>query len=115
MPEVILPPAMPRKALTQNQKILILMCRGAKDKWFFPYDHMRSELDELFVGYVVQSRLTELQRDYPDMFEKEVDGKYTKRRLNRDAIHIWFPTLPKDLRQVVAKELNYYPYKPIED
>lgn len=115
MPEVIPPPIQRGKGLTQNQKILILMCRGTKDKWFFPYDHMRPELGELFVGYVVQSRLTELQRDYPQMFEKEVDGKYTKRRLNRDKIAEWFPTLPKDLRQVVAKELNYYPYKPVED
>ncbi|WP_438980263.1 hypothetical protein [Polynucleobacter sp.] len=115
MPEIIPPPIQRGKGLTQNQKILTLMCRGSKDRWFFPYDHMRPELGELFVGYVVQSRLTELQRDYPQMFEKEVDGKYTKRRLNRDDIHIWFPTLPKDLRQVVAKELNYYPYKPVED
>lgn len=115
MPEVTPPPVMRGKKLTQYQKILILMCRGTKDQWFFPYDFMRGDLGDLFVGYKAPTRLNELESDYPLLFDREGEGKYIKRKLNREAFDTWFAALSKDLRQVVAKELNYYPQQPAED
>lgn len=117
MPEVIAPPVQPmkrRKPLTQYQKIVKLMCQAHEDKWFYPYDFMSQELGDLFVGYKAPTRLNELETDYPELFERELEGKYVKRRINRLAIDSWFSGLSKDLRQIVAKELNYYPYGPAE-
>ncbi len=116
MPTQITPPSpYPVKKLTQYQKIVKLMCQDKTGRWFFPYDFMRPELGELFVGYKAPTRLNELESDYPDMFSREPDGKYIKRRINRATVAKWFDDLSKDLKQVVAKELNYYPYKPVDD
>lgn len=94
--------------LSQKQKILTIMCRD-KDKWFYPYEFMDNNLGDLFVGYKAPTRIAELAHDYPGMFLEKQSGKYTMRRLNGEKFLEWFPELSKDLRQVVAKELNYYP------
>lgn len=95
--------------LTQQQKILTLMCRD-KHRWFYPYDFMDKGLGDLFVGYKAGSRISELANDYPKMFQSKTEGKYVLRRLNPENFQEWFGELSKDLKQVVAKELNYYPH-----
>ena len=99
--------------MTQYQKILTSMCKQP-NRWFAPYDFMRPDLGDLFVGYKAGTRISELNHDYPSMFEKRINGKYTEFKIRADAVGEWFNTLPKDLRQIVAKELNYYPYRPVE-
>jgi hypothetical protein len=76
---------------------------------------MRDDLGLLFVGYKAPTRISELQADYPNMFLNKTEGKYVRRKLNHEAIATWFDSLSKDLKCIVAKELNYYPYKPVED
>lgn len=91
--------------LTQHQKIVVKMCRYP-DRWFYPYDFMDGEL---FVGYKAPTRLNELEHDYPDLFLRKTEGKYVLRKINKADFQEWFKGLSKDLKQVVAKELNYYP------
>lgn len=101
--------------MTQQQKIVTLMCRDRAARWFFPYDFMPPRLtmgNQCFVGYEAAARMAELRGDYPDMIETLPDGKYKKSRIRFAEIRKWFPLLSKDLRQIVAKELNYYPYIP---
>lgn len=115
MPEVILPPVQRGRKLTQYQKIIMLMCQDKTGRWFYPYDFMRQDLGYLFVGYKAPTRLNELELDYPELFERQPEGKYIKRRINRTTVHEWFGSLSKDLKQVVAKELDYYPQRPADD
>ena len=99
--------------LSQKQKILTLMCQSP-NRWFYPYDFMDRELGDLFVGYKAGTRISGLNHDYPNLFSKRVEGKYTQHKINADTVGEWFNTLPKDLRQVVAHQLNYYPYQPVD-
>lgn len=99
--------------MTQYQKILTLMCQQPK-RFFYPYDFMDRGLGHLFVGYKAPTRMNELEHDYPQLFERMVEGKYVRRRIQAETVGEWFNTLPKDLRQVVAKELDYYPHIPKE-
>jgi hypothetical protein len=70
---------------------------------------MKNGLGDLYVGYKASSRLPELANEYPKLFLEKPNGKYVQRRINVDEIELWFDGLNKDLRQVVAKELGYYP------
>jgi hypothetical protein len=94
--------------MTQYQKIVTIMCRD-RHRWFFPYDFMNPALGDLFVGYKAPTRIAELANDYPKMFQSRTEGKYVQRRLNPNDFQEWFAELPKSLRQIVAKELDYYP------
>lgn len=97
MPQVIPPPA---KRMTQKHKILALMCRQP-NKWFYPYEFMKPSLGALYIGYKAPTRITELHKDYPTLFEKKSEDKYMQRKLNIDAIHTWYPTLPENLKDVI--------------
>ena len=99
--------------MTQYQKVMTVLCQSP-NRWFYPFDFMRPEAGDLFVGYKAGTRLAELAHDYPGMLEKRVEGKYTQYRVCKNTVGEWFNTIPKDLRQVVAKELDYYPYRPVE-
>lgn len=88
---------------SQHQKILTVMARGEPDKWYFPYDFMRDDLGDLFVGYEASARLSELAHDYPEMMESRRDGKYFKRRLRMATMSEWLGLLPKDLRYVLHR------------
>lgn len=88
------------KELSQQQKILTLMCRNPDKDWWFPYDFMDDKLGDLFVGYEASARLSELAKNYPDMVESEHADKYIKRRLRMDELAKWLHMLPKDLRYV---------------
>lgn len=93
------------------------MCRRP-DTWHYPYDFMPPRLsmnDPCFVGYEATARMAELRKAHPEMIETMPDGKYKRSRIRKDTIAQWFPGLPKDLRQIVAKELDYYPHIPKEE
>ncbi len=97
MPEVK-PPA-PKK-LTQKQKILALMCRQP-NKWFYPYEFMKPSLGALYVGYKAPTRITELNKSYPFLFEDKKEDKYKQRRLNVSAMPQWYESLPTELKDIV--------------
>lgn len=100
--------------MTQYQKLIVKFCRYP-DRWFYPYDFMERSEPELFVGYKAPTRLNEMEHNYPDLFLRQPDGKYIKRKLNKEGFHSWFKALSKDLQDAVAKELNYYPQQPVEE
>lgn len=83
--------------LTQYQKILEIM-RKQPDKWFYPYEFMRPDLGDLFVGYKAPTRIAELDKKYPQLFDRMIEGKYTKRKLNMQVYDYWFPKLPVELQ-----------------
>jgi len=89
--------------LTNHQKIIVLMSREPT-KFFFPYDFMRDDLGQLFVGYMADRRLRELKAEYPDIFEVKQQGKYTTCRLRMENIKDWYYTLPNHLRAVLRVE-----------
>jgi len=100
-------------ANTQYQKILIQMCRH-HDKWFYPYEFMGQTDPELFVGYKAPTRLNELEKEYPNLFLRKAEGKFVLRQINKAEFQNWFSKLSKDLKSVVAKELNYYPQRGVK-
>ena len=91
------------KDYSQHQKILTLMCRFPDKKWWFPYDFMKQEQGDLFVGYEASARLSELGSQYPEMIETQQAGKYKKRRLCFEGMDQWLPMLPKDLRYAIHR------------
>lgn len=102
-----------RTKLTQHQKLVSMMCRH--DHWWLPYDFMPPRMDfsnPYCVGYEANSRLSELRKDYPKMIQTRREGRYKASRIDRTTVHEWFNDLPKDLKQVVALELDYYPHIP---
>lgn len=88
------------RPLTQNQKILKLMCRQP-NKWFFPYEFMKPNLGALFVGYKAPTRICEMHKNMPTLFEKKFDDKYMQRKLNVKQINSWYWVLPDNLRLIV--------------
>lgn len=108
---------MTRPALTQHQKILMLICKNPDKKWWLPHDFMHERLGYLFVGYEASARLSELAHDYPYMIESKTEGKYKARRIRFENIGQWFPDLPKELRYIfhktgMTKELRLNPDEP---
>ena len=104
--------------MTQHEKIVTLMARDNTGKWFYPYDFMPPRLDmsdPLFVGYEATARIAELRKNCGSMFETIPDGKYKKFRIRKNEIGLWFNSIPKNIKQIIAREYNYYPYKPIEE
>lgn len=100
-------------SLTQHQKIITALCY--KQGWAYPYDFMPPRMDfsnPLCVGYEATARMAELRKKYPEMIETKADGKYKCSRIRRETVADWFTDLPKDLRQIVAKGLDYYPHIP---
>jgi hypothetical protein len=87
MPQVTPPAPKPTRGLTQQQKIVAQMCQSPDKKWWLPQDFMRG--GEFFVGYEASARLSELQSDYPDMFESQRNGKYIERRIKFETIGEW--------------------------
>lgn len=103
MPEVIPPPVQPVKGLTQQQKIVARMCQHSDKMWWLPTDFMRSDAGEFFVGYEASARLSELQRENPEMFESRRAGKYMERRICFETGKEWYPKLSKDLQAMVKR------------
>lgn len=103
MPQVIPPAPQPTKALTQQQKIVAMMCKNDTKMWWLPTDFMRSEAGEFFVGYEASARLSELQRENPQMFESRRAGKYMERRICFDTGREWYNTISKDLQLMIKR------------
>lgn len=103
MPEVVPPPVETQKGLSQQQKIVAQMCSHSYKKWWLPSDFMKSELGVLFVGYEASARLSELQRENPDMFESRRAGKYMERRIRFEDGRLWYPKIPAALKLVVKR------------
>lgn len=101
MPEVIPPKVNPIKELSQHQKIVATMCQSHSKEWWLPHEFMQP--GEFFVGYEASARLSELQSQYPQMFDSERYGKYMRRRIRFEDGKAWYPTIPKDLQLMVKK------------
>lgn len=78
-----------------------------KEKWFYPYDFMDINLGQFYVGYKAPTRLNELEKDYPKLFQSKKEGKYKVRKLNPRKYE-WFDELDKDLQQIVNDNYEYY-------
>ena len=93
--------------LTQKKKALrILIREQAKDltKWFFPYEFIQS--GELYIGYKAPTRFVELCKEYPEMIESHIQGKYRIGRLRIDNSAEFLRALPMDLSRFVEDELR---------
>ncbi len=102
MPEVKLD-APPR--LTQKQKVLALMCQQP-DKWFYPYEFMKPGLGAFYVGYKAPTRISEMHKSYPRLFEKKSEDKYMQRKLNTAEINNWYEQLEPRLKDMVDQFLQ---------
>jgi hypothetical protein len=105
--------------LSQQEKAVAFMCRQTRrghKEWFYAYDFLPPKLPpdcgDLFIGYEINSRLGEVRQLYPQMFENKKDGKYIIMKLKIATVNEWFSSLPKNIKQVVARELDYYPHMP---
>lgn len=79
------------------------------DKWFYPYEFMKPGLGDLYVGYKAPTRIAEMQKRAPSMFEKKSEDKYMQRRLNVEDLNIWYDLLSPDLQEIVDEyyEMEY--------
>lgn len=73
------------------------------ERYFYPYDFMKPELGFLFVGYKAGTRINELNKDYPFLFDSKPQGKYVTRRLRKETMQDWLHKLPKDLRYAIHR------------
>lgn len=80
------------------------MCRES-NKWFYPYEFMNPELGSLYVGYKAPTRIAEMHKKYPRLFETRSEDKYVQRRLNTKQRNQWYEYLDKELQDVVDREL----------
>lgn len=101
MPQIAPPPPYPMKGLSQHQKIIAKMCKHDLKKWWLPSDFMQN--DEFFVGYEASARLSELQRQYPYMFDSRPAGRFLERRMRFEDGKQWFATCPDDFKKVIRK------------
>lgn len=101
MPHIAPPPPYPQKPLSQQQKIVAMMCSHPEKQWWLPTDFMKG--GEFFVGYEASARLSELQKENPAIFETRPAGKYKERRMRFETGKEWFATAPKDIKKMVLK------------
>lgn len=102
----------PLSELSQQQKIMYVLVRDDSGRWFFPYDFMKSDMGDLFVGYEASARLSELGKEYPEIIESQRDGKYIKRRIIPGRLLPNLHLLSKDLRYIVHRSGLTKDYKP---
>lgn len=86
--------------LTQHQKIIVIMARNS-GTWFYPHDFMKPELGNFFVGYKAGTRIAELAKDYPQIFESRLSGKFVTRRLKMSEIKLWYRDLDNGLKRAL--------------
>lgn len=91
---------------TQYEKILTLMIksRGQKE-WFYPFDFMKPDLGELFVGYEASARLSELTKKHPLLFEAKREGKYIIRRFKFEDTYLMLQMLPPVMAEFIRSKL----------
>ena len=86
--------------LTQHQKIIVIMAKNP-GRFFYPYDFMKPELQHLFVGYKAGTRIAELAKDYPHIFESKKAGSFVIRRLKHESIKQWYNDLDIGLKRAL--------------
>lgn len=101
MPQVIPPAPEPTKGLTQQQKIIAHICTNPTKEWWLPQDFMQG--GEFFVGYEASARLSELQRENPEMFESRRAGKYMERRIKFEEGRLWWHKVSKDIQLTIKR------------
>lgn len=103
MPQITPPVAEPNKGLTQHQKIIAMMCKNHTKEWWLPTDFMKFEAGEFFVGYEASARLSELQNNYPYIFETRQAGRFKERRLRFDTGKDWYNDAPQWMQVVIKR------------
>lgn len=76
------------------------------DTWFYPYEFMMPELGDLFVGYKAPTRIAEMHKAYPKMFNTRTVDKYVQRKINREEGYLWVDQLPDSLNKIVDSEYS---------
>lgn len=89
--------------LTQQERIVAIMCMNKQQKWWKPQDIMKTGQGELFVGYEASARLSELASDYPEMVESKREGKFYLRRMRFETGREWFPGIPKNFQNIIRR------------
>lgn len=89
--------------LTQQQRIVAIMCMNKQQRWWKPQDIMKTGTGDLFVGYEASARLSELATDYPAMIESKREGKYYLRRMRFETGREWFSQMPKAIQNVIRR------------
>lgn len=90
--------------LTQHQKIVAIMCIEAeRKKWWKAHELINYHDESLFVGYEAGPRLSELTKDYPQIFETKSEGKYLLRRMRFETGRQWYKTAPPEIKAMVQR------------
>ena len=89
--------------LTQQQRIIAIMCINKQQRWWKPQDIMKAGSGDLFVGYEASARLSELASEYPAMIESKREGKYHLRRMRFETGRDWFKDMPKNIQVVIRQ------------
>lgn len=105
MPELVAPPVSPLPKLSQRQKIVAIMCINADTKKWWKAHELINYTDhpDLFVGYEAGPRLSELTKEYPEIFETKPEGKFLLRRMKFETGKEWYNNAPKDIKVVVKR------------
>lgn len=64
---------------------------------------MTPDLGAFFVGYKAPTRIAEMHKEYPLLFEIKSEDKYMQRKLNTDRMGLWFSQLDRELKAVVTQ------------
>lgn len=89
--------------LTQQQKIVAIMCMNREKRWWKPAEIMNVGHPDLFIGYEASARLSELASEYPDMIESRREGKFYVRRMRFETGKEWFHSVPRSIQSVIWK------------
>jgi hypothetical protein len=90
--------------MDQYEKIVTYMSQNMYSKvWWYAFDFMQPSLGELFVGYEASARLSELAKEYPEVFDSKKDGKYLMRRLKVETLDTGMGVLPPNLKRIVSR------------
>lgn len=89
--------------MTQQEKLVAIMCKYKEKEWWKPQDIMNVEDQSLFVGYEASARLSELASDYPQMIATKKEGRFYLRKMRLETGKEWFSTVPKNLQGIIRK------------
>lgn len=93
-------------SLSQQQKIVAIMCiEAGRKKWWKAHELINYGTEEqgLFVGYEAGPRLSELTKQYPEIFDTKQEGKYLMRRMRFETGKKWYATAPPEIKAMVKR------------
>lgn len=61
---------------------------------------------EMFIGYKVATRFTELCKDYPELIESGSDGRFTIGRIRLENSREFMQKLPKNYAEIMQREMR---------